>query len=611
MALTKVTYSMIEGSQANILDFGADPTGASDCSAAIKNALESGAQYIYVPPGTYALTASISATIPTNVTFYGNGTFVYTGATNNTFFMLAVETGNNTFTIDGLSFDGDNKIAAGLRVYNSAAPSANTLPNLTVSNNSFIRFRMNVIGIWNDAVFIAGSYQLVTIANNRVRLITRAAGTGTPGSTGTAGISIGTLSTSQYTRECLHYGNQYAAILSDEASGSAANVDHDAFRFFAPAPSPVGSGSPPQYSQGTVTSYGNIYRNCRGRGLKIQAIGTVRDETFIRDSDYCNTGGSVEINFQYGVGMVSNCQFLYSDYGSPTVSPLVGGVNLVSFYQGTDYNTDGGACIVNGLQVFNSITTALPSSGIGPIVSATEGTGTIERKLVSISNVSVSANSVYAIATLGYGASVYGTMRLDNIVVPSIATAAILTNGADNNFDVIATNVINIDGVSTPANAKPFVLSSLLAPVSYGGQLLGGLNQGFLQPYNNGTANKAPSLSGAFLNGFGTGGGVSVQATSVADDASFTFDPRFYNTGRGLFAVSIDFDSTTQGLFATGGNAIYTIAATASPANLFSVSTAGTNPDVDGKFNMWYLNGSLNVKNRLGQSCAVTVTFFG
>jgi hypothetical protein len=607
MSLTKVTYSMISGAPANITDFGAVGDGVVNCSIAITNALQSGAQYVYVPPGTYAMTSNISVTIATNVTFYGHGTIIYTGATNNTNPLIAIETGNNTFTVDGLTFDGDDKIAMGVRVYNTAAPSSNTLPNCTISNNLFIRFRMNVTGIWNAGAYVSGSFQLVTIANNRIRLITRAAGTGTPGSSGTAGIEVVQYSNTQFIRECLHYGNQYTAIVGGDLVPSANNVDYDGFKFFGPSPA-ADSG---QYAQSTLISYGNVYRNCRGRALKIQAIGSVRDETIIRDDDYTAFGGSVEINFQYGVGMVSNCQFIYRPYGG--VSPIQTGLSLVSFFQGNDYGEDTGSAIVNGIQVLNSIGTGV-GSNISQIVSATVGAGvaTPARPLVSVSNVSVNKNPVDWIISTGHEGTTYGTMRLDNIVVPALTYSAVATNGTDTNFDIIATNVVNIDGVSTPANAKPFVTTSTGTSVVYAGMLSGGLNQGFTASYaNSSSTSKGPLLAGAALadQSGAAGGGASVQSTALADDATYAFDARFYNTSRGLFIVSVNYDYTTQAVFATGGNAIYSIAAPG--GSLFEVSTGGTNPDVDGKFNMWYTGGKLNVKNRLGDSYVATVAFIG
>lgn len=56
MSLTKATYSMIEGAAANVVDFGADPTGATDSTAAIQAAINSG-KAVYVPNGTYLVTA--------------------------------------------------------------------------------------------------------------------------------------------------------------------------------------------------------------------------------------------------------------------------------------------------------------------------------------------------------------------------------------------------------------------------------------------------------------------------------------------------------------------------------------------------------------------------
>ena len=357
-----------------------------------------------------------------------------------------------------------------------------------------------------------------------------------------------------------------------------------------------------------------MYRNCRGRAIKIQAIGSVRDETVIRDDDYTIYGGSTDINFQFGVGMVSNCQFIYNSYGTPAVSPIQTALIPVQFYQGADYGEDTGSVIVNGIQIFNGIPAGL-GNPISHIVGAGVGLGvaTPLKPLLSISNVSVNKNPIDSIVSIGYEATTYGTLRLDNITVPKLNWGAVATNGSDANFDIVATNVMNVDGVATPANAKPFVITTTGTSIAYGGAILGALNQGFLSRYAEGTGsvNKAPMLAGGALSDpyNREGGASSVQSYAVVDDATYEFDARFYNTTRGLFVVSIDYDYTTQGVFATGSNAIYAIAVPA--GNLFQVSTSGTNPDVDGRFNMWYTGGKLNVKNRLGATYVVTVNFIG
>lgn len=55
MALTKAHNRMIEGASANVLDYGADPTGAVSSTAAIQAAVNSGATRIVIPSGTYLL----------------------------------------------------------------------------------------------------------------------------------------------------------------------------------------------------------------------------------------------------------------------------------------------------------------------------------------------------------------------------------------------------------------------------------------------------------------------------------------------------------------------------------------------------------------------------
>lgn len=71
MALTKVTFSMISGAVANVLDFGADPTGVADSTAAINLALASGSKNVYFPQGEYRTTATINR--PNAIRMYGDG----------------------------------------------------------------------------------------------------------------------------------------------------------------------------------------------------------------------------------------------------------------------------------------------------------------------------------------------------------------------------------------------------------------------------------------------------------------------------------------------------------------------------------------------------------
>ena len=62
MALTKVTYSMIEGASVNVLDFGADSTGSDDSTTAIQAAINAAknAAVVYFPAGNYKVTTPLT-----------------------------------------------------------------------------------------------------------------------------------------------------------------------------------------------------------------------------------------------------------------------------------------------------------------------------------------------------------------------------------------------------------------------------------------------------------------------------------------------------------------------------------------------------------------------
>lgn len=61
MALTKATFSMVEGATVNVLDFGADPTGSVDSYQAFRDAIDSltSGGVVSVPDGNYKITQPI------------------------------------------------------------------------------------------------------------------------------------------------------------------------------------------------------------------------------------------------------------------------------------------------------------------------------------------------------------------------------------------------------------------------------------------------------------------------------------------------------------------------------------------------------------------------
>lgn len=113
MALTKVSYSMIQGAAANIVDYGADSTGVTDSTTAIQAALDAGTNGVYLPAGTYIVTDTL--TVSSDVVIFSDANATVHQTSNNT----------TTFLVDGCSnvtFDGITVQGKGI---DDTAPVAN------------------------------------------------------------------------------------------------------------------------------------------------------------------------------------------------------------------------------------------------------------------------------------------------------------------------------------------------------------------------------------------------------------------------------------------------------------------------------------------------------
>lgn len=75
MSLTKVSYSMVSGAPANVLDFGADSTGVADSSAAIIAALAA-SKHVVVPIGTYRCDTMIELNLGKTLQLMGGATLI-------------------------------------------------------------------------------------------------------------------------------------------------------------------------------------------------------------------------------------------------------------------------------------------------------------------------------------------------------------------------------------------------------------------------------------------------------------------------------------------------------------------------------------------------------
>lgn len=118
MSLTKVSYSMISGAPVNVLDYGADPTGAVDSKPAIQAAIDSGATDIVIPPGTYRINSTItilSTSAVKSIAGQGLATLkLYTAVQASIF---QIEFGKQLFSINNLVLDSNGTKNDGLSTY--------------------------------------------------------------------------------------------------------------------------------------------------------------------------------------------------------------------------------------------------------------------------------------------------------------------------------------------------------------------------------------------------------------------------------------------------------------------------------------------------------------
>lgn len=145
MALTKVSYSMITGAEANILDFGA--VNNADSTTAIQAALTSLAVSggtVYAPAGTYLVTTQL--TVPSNVSVVGDGIGITKfSATTAMTSSQAVFYGNGSSTMRFQNFsilgntDGTNGAGSGIHCKTG---SGNQIRNVFVSDTTQAGIRL-------------------------------------------------------------------------------------------------------------------------------------------------------------------------------------------------------------------------------------------------------------------------------------------------------------------------------------------------------------------------------------------------------------------------------------------------------------------------------------
>jgi len=119
----------------SVLDFGADPTGASDSATAFSNALTASGNVV-VPPGTYLVNSTISLTNNKTITFFG-GASILAGANNLTVFKAATSAYYTQIVNPSINGNGKTGVV-GFDMTNFRLQAGIINPLITACNNGFI-----------------------------------------------------------------------------------------------------------------------------------------------------------------------------------------------------------------------------------------------------------------------------------------------------------------------------------------------------------------------------------------------------------------------------------------------------------------------------------------
>lgn len=115
MALTKVTFSMIEGACVNVLDYGAVGDGVANDATAIAAAVATG-KNVYLPKGTYYYNSNTPTQLNTGQVVFGDGqgqTVIKSGTDAAGSFGILYASSKNYVGVHSLTLDGNSNISGG------------------------------------------------------------------------------------------------------------------------------------------------------------------------------------------------------------------------------------------------------------------------------------------------------------------------------------------------------------------------------------------------------------------------------------------------------------------------------------------------------------------
>jgi len=155
MALTKVHNRMIQDAAANVVDFGADPTGATDSTIAVQAAMDA-SDLVYIPNGTFIVDGLV--TTQANSIFGVGVLKLEANASSDYVLNLA----NDSCSVDGIVIDGNR---SGHSTYAGRGEGLRITSNYSVITN--VTSQNQPIGSFANSFYIDTSASYTIIENCR------------------------------------------------------------------------------------------------------------------------------------------------------------------------------------------------------------------------------------------------------------------------------------------------------------------------------------------------------------------------------------------------------------------------------------------------------------
>jgi parallel beta-helix repeat protein len=452
MSLTKVSYAMINGSPASVLDYGAIGDNATNSTANIQAAVDNNS-IVYLPYGTYLTNATLN--IPANVTFFGPGTIHYTGTGQ------AISITGDNVNIEGITVYGEYSgtfLSGSVGIYCNRtifSPTLNiiTTNNINIENVTIYNFGQsgirgdwwNTFTIFNCTIRNCGQHGILITSPRYGKISNNTISSITPGQTNSGyGISL--------SRNSSVLVNGVATSLTT----TQAPVPFDCFISNNVISSIINYVAIDLHSGNNITIIGNTIQACQmGINLEHASNGAnlaTCDNITITGNNIYGDGGTtvgyawftaaIYIDAQSGAGEIANNVSItgnsFHNHGADASSPFSGAVSGVIYLKairgvnitGNTFQTPRGRCVsifqdsTNVTISGNSVDTLAANDGYQVAFDLTDGSGQ-----GTINNNTIYATGGYAVAstTISTGRGI--KVGADNLLTGGIdmADSATLT----------------------------------------------------------------------------------------------------------------------------------------------------------------------------------------